>query len=167
MSTKTKNFLTVGAFVLALITCLMAVINVFGIDFKKEVNPDNLIVVGDAYIKDLDTNRGVKIDVKDDGTIKLRGKATSDYNVTVTSLTLKAGTYKFSGLKNPDLNEFYMYVSYGAGQAISGTDSATFTLDAETVVSVVLTWKNGYNFSNFFNVNTVRPELVKVETTAA
>ena len=132
--------------------------------FEKELNPNNLIVVNDAYIKTQNTNRGVAIDVKEDGTIKLSGKATSDHNVTVTTMTLEPGVYTLSGLKNPDINKFYMYLTYGAGQAIAGTDSATFEIETTTDVSVVLAWVNEYEFTNFFVDTKVQPVLVKGES---
>lgn len=128
--------------------------------FGKDRNKNNLITMDTTYIKTHNTNRGVEIDVDENGVIKLSGKATSDYSVKVASVKLAAGTYTISGLNEPDLNEFYMYVQHSGGQAISGTNGATFTLNAEETVTVYLEWADEYNF-NLFNKSTVRPVIVE------
>ena len=128
--------------------------------FDRDKNEDNLIKVDTSYIKTHNTNRGVEITVKDNGVIKLSGKATSDYSVKVASVKLAAGTYTISGLDEPDINRFWMYVQHSGGEAIAGTDGASFTLNAEETVVIYLSWAEDYNF-NLFNENTVRPVIVE------
>lgn len=160
---KGKKILKIVGIVLASVMLLGFGVSAFGggnFDvFDREKNDKNLVKVDESYIKTHNTNRGVEIDVKDNGVIKLSGKATSDYSVKVASVKLAAGTYTISGLDEPDINEFWMYVQHSGGQAISGTDGATFTLNAEETVTIMLAWAEDYNF-NLFNENTVRPVIV-------
>ncbi len=135
--------------------------------FKKELNENNLIEVDSTYIKTQDTNRGVKIKVADDGTIKLSGKATSDLVVTVATVSLEPGWYTLSGLESPDINKFYLYGVYGvSGQAISGTDSAVFEITEPTDIVIKLSWTEDVSF-NIFTDNKIQPVLVEGKTAGA
>ena len=112
MSTKTKTFLTVGAFVLAALTCLMAVLNMFGISLagifdKKELNEDNLLKYEEHYsenqIKLDETSCGLKMKWNEDGSFVLRGKHSDEdlsenqaFKYAFASITLPAGTYTLS-----------------------------------------------------------------------
>lgn len=158
-----KNFWKVLAIVLSVITLLGVFISLFGdsMSFGRDVNPDNLIDVKDKnYIKTHDTNRGVDIKVNDDGVITLSGKASSDYSVKVAEVRLEAGTYTISGLNDPDVNDFRMYVAYSGGSAFAGTDNATFTLAAAETVTVTIAWAEDHNF-NLFTGNKVYPVIVE------
>ena len=165
-----KRFWSVLGGFLALLLCCTAVMT--GISyatkgftktswFDNTRNPDNLIVLDDSYIKTMDTNRGVEIDVKEDGTIKLSGEASSDYTVVVATVNLEPGKYTFSGMDDPVIPDCYLYLTYGvAGQAIAGTENATFELDSAQNVVIKLTWKEGTKF-NWLNVNKIQPVLVE------
>lgn len=114
MSAKVKNFLTIGAFVLAALTCLMGIVQVFDIDFKKDLNPDNLLKYESYYDnqkKLKETEHGLKVSFKDDGSIVLRGKhddpdltENQRYENYFTSVILNAGVYTLSA-GNEDANE--------------------------------------------------------------
>lgn len=144
MSTKTKNFLTVGAFILALITCLMAVINVFGIDFKKEVNPDNLLKYED-YDKNLlkdETSKGMKIKWYDDGSFALYGKhedetlsPTQFVDYKFASVYLSVGTYVLSANNDDAGDDFGLYVTVDNGTNIQRTNKGEvkFSVTEESV----------------------------------
>lgn len=131
----------------------------------KDINPDNLINVNTpGYIKSMKTGHGVEIDVDENGVIKLSGKATKAYSVTVATVTLDAGTYTISGIKNSEsIDDFALRVDLPNGDAAwAGTENDTFTLTEAGNVTVVLQWANEYSF-NFFTNNKVEPVLVKGE----
>lgn len=131
----------------------------------KDINPDNLINVNTpGYIKSMKTGHGVEIDVDENGVIKLSGKATKAYSVTVATVTLDAGTYTISGVKNSDsLDDFALRVNLPGGEAAwADTENDTFTLTQSETVTVVLQWDNEYKF-NFLTNNKVEPVLVKGE----
>lgn len=143
-------------------TCILLSIGSFvKTAFEKEVNPNNLIKVDENYIKTQNTNRGVEIEVADDGTIELSGKATSDHVVTIATVSLEPGWYTLSGLESPDLNEFYLYGVYGvSGQAIAGMDSAVFEVTAPTDIVIKLSWTEDVSF-NWFSDRKIQPVLVE------
>lgn len=135
--------------------------------FDKQINPDNLINVNtEGYIKSMKSGYGVSIDVDEYGAIKLSGKATKAYSVTVATVALDAGTYTISGVKDANtLDQFALRVNLPNGEAAwANTENDTFTLTEAQTVSVVLQWDKDYNF-NFLNPNRkVEPVLVKGDT---
>lgn len=163
-----RTFKKIGAWLLGILCVALAcagVFALFGGSFGRERNPDNLIEIGEdsGYIETHNTNRGVKVDVEDDGTIKLSGKATCDYSVKVATLVLDPGTYTISGLDSV-VDEFELYAQYGVDDlAISGTDNATFTLDQMQSVDIMISWSDEHNF-HAFSGRTVRPVLVEGKT---
>lgn len=159
----------IGAWLLGILVVILACGGVFALfggnlsfeAFEKTRNKHNLIEIGadTNYIETMNTNRGVQVTVKEDGTIKLSGKATSSGNVKVTTLTLDSGTYTLSGLES-EIDEFQLYAQYGVGDlAIAGTDTATFTLSSRQTVDILISWSEDHVF-NVFTGNTVRPVLV-------
>lgn len=158
--------------VLVILAVMLALagVSVFGgvkysTDFKRDINPDNLINVNTpGYIKSMKTGHGVEIDVDENGVIKLSGKATKAYSVTVATVTLDAGTYTISGVKNSDsLDDFALRVDLPGGEAAwADTENDTFTLTQAETVTVVLQWSDEYKF-NFLTNNKVEPVLVKGE----
>ena len=164
---KGKKILKVVGIVLLMAMLLCVGVFAFRGGFNdilgKDRNEKNLIQLDSGYIKTQNTNRGVEIDVNDNGVIKLSGKATSDYSVNVASVKLPAGTYTISGLDEPDVNRLWMYVKYSGGEAIAGTEDATFTLNAEETVTVILSWAEDYNF-NIFTENKICPVIVEGNT---
>ncbi len=161
---KVWKVLGMAVAVLALLAVVVGLFgNSFSNPFEKDINPNNLIKVDKNYIRSQNTNHGVEIDVSDNGTIKLSGEATSDYNVKLATVELAKGTYTLSGLDEPNMDECFMYLNYGSsGRAISGTESATFTIDETMTVTIVLTWMEGCKF-NIFNYYKIQPVLVKGE----
>ena len=130
-------------------------------DLFGERNKNNLIEKDSSYVVSLDTNRGVDVKVNDNGVIKLSGKATSAYDLRVTSVKLPAGTYTISsGMKDPNVDECWLYVEYSTGMAIADTLTATFTLTQEETVVVHFAWNDECNF-NIFSENVVRPVIVE------
>ncbi len=163
---KAKGFLRTAGIVLTaalLAAGIMSAVSFAKDKLAKDRNEDNLITVDENYIKTHNTNRGVEVEVKEDGTIKLSGEATSDYVVTVATVNLKAGTYTISGLENPDVNKFYLYAAYGTGgSAIAGTSNATFTLTTDQTVTIRLSWVDGMEFGKIFDTK-IQPVLVSGE----
>ena len=129
----------------------------------RETNPKNMIKVDEGYMRDVKNNGyGLSIDVKDDGTIRLKGQTSKNEEFTVQTVTLSAGTYTISGLES-NLDKVVLKAVYGEGNAaISGMDNATFTLESESEVRVVLTIQgseDGNNTIDWTN-NTIRPVIV-------
>ena len=140
--------------------CLLAFKGRFE-DFFGERNKENLLVNDSSYVVSFDTNRGVDVNVNDNGVIKLSGKATSAYDLRVTSVKLPAGTYTISsGMKDPNVDECWLYVQYSTGMAIADTLTATFTLAKEETVVVHFAWNDECSF-NIFSDNVVRPTIVE------
>ena len=134
----------------------------------RERNPDNLIKVDENYLKDVTSNGyGLSIDVDEDGTIHLKGETSKNEEYIVQTVTLPAGTYTISGLKESNLDKVALKAVWGEGNsAISGTDNATFTLDAEYAVQVVITIQgaeDGENVIDWTN-KLIRPVIVEGET---
>jgi len=131
--------------------------------FAFDVNPDNLISPENVenYVKSGDTNRGLKYKVNDNGKIVFSGKATSAGTLAVCTVNLDPGTYTLSGIKNPNVDVFSLYASYGTtGQiAFADTDSATFVIDTPQTVNIIVAWDSDFNPS-LLN-NTLKPVLVK------
>ena len=151
MSTKTKNFLTVGAFILAVITCLMAVINVFGIDFKKDLNTDNLLKYED-YDKNLlrdETSAGMNIKWYKDGSFALYGKH-ADKNLADTQYVeyqfwageLPVGQYTLSANNDDAGDDFGLYVDTNSLDNVTlhtNKGEVTFTVTDGTAM-VAIGW---------------------------
>ena len=163
MSAKIKNWLIILSFFMSFVICSMAIISVYDIDFKKEPTPNNLLKVDSSYVKDQNTKTGVSVDVNGDGSITLSGKASCDYNLVVTNVTLSKGMYKITGLDHRNIDDFYLYVLYDGTQYIADYHSSSFNIESdEAVVTVGLYWRGGYNFDSIFNKNTVTPYLYKI-----
>ncbi len=134
--------------------------------FKQERNSDNLIKVDDNYVETQNTYRGVNVRVAEDGTIKLFGKATSDYVLDVATVILEPGKYTLSGLDNPDLNMCYLELMYGEEHVVANTDIAVVEVTETTECLVRIIWNEGMEFSkyDFMTFFEVQPVLVKGET---
>ena len=162
MSTKTKTFLTVGAFVLAALTCLMAVYNTFNLDLggifgKKKLNEDNLLKYEEHYsenqIKPDETACGLKMKWNEDGSFVLRGKH-YDENLTPKELftydfaliTLEPGSYTLSA-NNEDADDdtFGVYALIKGNKYLTKDGKVTFDIiDSETNVVIGYYVKNNY-----------------------
>ena len=113
--------------------------------FEKKRNEANLLDPKDYTIKSEDaTGNGLSIDVCEDGSIKIKGETTASDSRVVSSVTLPAGTYTISGVKEPDKLNFSLYVEVLGQQYHAGTGNATFTLDSEQTVNVILSWGEDY-----------------------
>lgn len=157
-----KVVLVVLSIVLSLGTIAALTGSTFENPFKKERNDKNLLVVNETYIKTQNTGRGIEIDVKDDGRLTLKGKATSAITRTVQTLELQPGTYTISGVENPDVENFMLAVSYGTGDlAIAGLESATFTIAEAQTVTVQLIIGKDYKIT--FADKVIEPVLANGE----
>ena len=164
--TKIKNFFKKNKIVkwicviLALIACCACITSIVGI-LNKEHNPDNLIdVKSENYILSQDTARGVKVKVDDDGIIYLSGKATSPGSLVVATVELEPGKYPLSGVDNPNVDQFGIYITTAEGDsAFANTEDDTLEVTQKQTVSVILYWCNEYNFNVFTNCK-VEPVLV-------
>ena len=161
MKQKTKRMLKrVGIFLLVAIlgglTASFAMTAANG--FDRELNPENIIDVDKYTVKDGDSSgKGIKVSVNDDGVIKLNGEASENDEYTVTTLSLAAGTYTISGYDSNSKGVTLKAVYNGTITAISGTTYATFTLETETSVSIVITIAEDYYCFN----TTIKPVLVE------
>ncbi len=158
MSYKTKKIIKiVAAFLVGVLAC-GTLLHFTGTEIKNPFEKEdlkNVIEIDDNYIVSHNTAKGVEVEVnKDSGQITLTGTASSSHELKVTELTLKAGTYRITGLDECDVNEFYMYVSDGLNKvAYSGVEkndanavNDTFTLEEETTVSVWIYWAKDHYF---------------------
>lgn len=160
MSTKTKTFLTVGAFVLAALTCLMAVCNTFNLDLggifgKKELNEDNLINYKDHYIENLskESSKGLKMKWNDDGSFVLSGKHsdsdladTQIYSYGFATITLDPGTYTLcANNKDAEKDTFGLYAEIQGNKLLTEKEgSVTFDVTDSTSVIIGFYVKNNY-----------------------
>ena len=127
--------------------------------FEKEVNPDNLIKVENYQIKSEKPNGGPEFEVKDDGTIKVSGKAANYREKVVASVTLEPGTYTIGGYKS-DMEKMSLAIVFNGEIHYAGDDSdvtgATFTVTETVVATVKLVIAKD---TNFLLSATVRPTL--------
>lgn len=154
----------IALFLAGVLLCTVLSVGIVSLsNSDKNVNSDNLIdVTADDYIRSQNTARGVEIDVKDDGVIKLSGKATSAHSVKVATVTLKPGTYTLSGVPDPEINKMGLRATYGDGIVCNaGTESATFTLTQEEMVTITLYWAEDYSFGWLNPNSTIKPVLVE------
>ena len=128
--------------------------------FEREPNSDNLIKVdSEDYICSQALISGVKIDVKDNGVIKVYGETTQAGSVQIASVKLQPGKYTISGLKDPSSTKCALAVHYGNGDvAMSGLGSQTFEITQEQTVTVHLKWTEDYDFGVFGT--EVKPVIV-------
>ena len=163
-SRKTNNIIKIVVCFLAgaLFVGALGVISPFG---EKDLNKDNLISVDNYIVEDEKTAIGVDIEVDEDtGVIKLSGKADSDYTVNVTQVELEAGTYTISGYDDSSKGRCYLSVLYDVDQiAMSGTKTATFTLEETQTVTVQIVIREDAVF-NIFTASTFEPCLVLGKT---
>ena len=119
--------------------------------FQRDLNPDNLLVpVGDnANYKEIEArpDNGLNIDIKDNGSVKISGKNVEDadavYTVVLSEVTLPVGSYTLSsGYDQSGPKNVHMTATYNASGATKtvyadfGSEAGTFTLTAETVVTI-------------------------------
>jgi len=143
---KKGGFLRILGIVVSLVLVVALGLSVltFAGGLKRERNSHNLIGLKDMVITDEVTGNGIDIDVRDDGSIKVKGTSTSGDSREVATVTLAAGTYTLSGVKKPDKLNYTLYVEILGQQYHAGTSSATFTLETETDVTVIFQWGKDY-----------------------
>ena len=160
-----KTWKTIGiiAAIIAIVALLLA-ISVPFINSMRDRNPANLLKVNESYIDDQKTDYGLEVTVDDNGAIYLDGQTSRNQLLTVQTVTLKAGTYTISGIKDVDISKMYLAAKWGEGNiAYAGTENATFVLDAETEVTVVISIEGtdgGENTISWAN-KTILPVLVQ------
>ncbi len=121
--------------------------------FERDLNPDNLLIPSGekANYEEITArpDNGLAIDVKKNGSIKISGKdvtnATSDYTITLAEITLPVGSYTLSsGYNLSGPRNVRMIASYNNNGTVAeipadyGTAKGTFTLTAETVVTITI-----------------------------
>ena len=149
------------------IVALVAGVAVVGLSAMRERNPDNLIKVDDDYMESIENNgKGLSVDVKEDGTIKLKGKPTASDQFIVKTFVLDAGTYTISGLENPDLTKILLGVMWGSdgnvSKAYAGLDSQTFTFAEATEVTVFIdVYADAEDSDIEWQNRTIRPVIVE------
>ena len=128
---------------------------------QREKNEANLIEVNDSYLKEGTNDNGVNWKVDDDGTIRFFGKSSTDHSIIVAEVDLDAGKYTYSiGKDNVNKGDWCSYVLYGgSGEAVAGTDSATFEIAEAQTVKIVINWSKDYDFGTVLGT-VVRPVLV-------
>ena len=165
MKIKKSTWKTIG--IIVAIVALGALLLSIGIPFinsMRDRNPANLIKTGDGYLKSKVTDYGLEVKVDENGAIHFDGQTSRNELLTVQTVTLGAGTYTISGIKDVDISKMYLAAKWGEGNiAYAGTESATFVLDAETEVTVVINifgTEDGENTISWAN-RTVLPVLVQ------
>lgn len=117
--------------VLLSIGCVLGLIYVF--NSKRELNEDNLLSVDEYQIVDEKTTVGLTVDVKENGKIFIRGKASEDWEAVIQTLTLEEGTYTVGGC-NSNVGTYGIVVKKDgtpiAYSGTNGTQGATFTVDS-------------------------------------
>lgn len=140
--------------------------------FEKDNNPDNLIQKAN-YIDSLidESEKGLKMDWKDDGSVVLSGKhddtsndASDYYTYAFVNVTLPEGTYVLStGNKNCREDLFGLHYKYGSGenfvQDYVGEDDVEIVLTEETTITISIF---AANKERFWGINSyIRPILVE------
>lgn len=164
MKAKTKRTLKrIGMFLLvAILGGAISAVAITAINgSEKELNPDNIIKAADYDLEDgADNGKGVKASVNEDGIIKLNGKATSDDEFVVCTVTLDPGEYVISGLDSK-VDGVSLKAVASSQEYVSGiTDKDHFVVESQTTYSIVITVKEGYFCFN----KTVKPVLVEGDT---
>lgn len=140
----TKKTLKSIAIILAIVTALGAVGFVSGlvvIDqdksdeyFARKVNEDNLYQSATVTLVDSNDGRGISVDVNEkNGVITLNGNASEDITLTVGTVTLEAGEYTLTAIKNGGLNSIYMSAGavnfdFTPDNVLKPTSTTTYTL---------------------------------------
>ncbi len=138
---------------------LLGVIAVDNANWKFR-NDENLITVGDNYIKSQKLQNGLSVNVDDDGVIQLRGECDEDWSATVTTKTLPAGTYTLGGWTCDEDSDVILVAQVGGMDYYAGSDDeefgATFTLTDTAVVTFTIKVKED---TNLLIAKTIRPTL--------
>ena len=134
--------------------------------FEKDINPDNLLTV-EEYNDNLleESDKGLKVNWKDDGSLVLSGKHSDDniansalYSFEFATLTLDAGDYTLTtGNDDADKEEFGIKVTYGDTTHYVGADKQVIHLDEETAVTFSVFVKN----NRFMAWEKIMPILVE------
>lgn len=150
-----------GLFVMGSVSALTA---------EKTLNPDNLLVKKDTYITNLlkETDKGLRIDWKDDGAFVLSGKHADDneannamYMYEFATLELEPGKYTISsGNDKANAETYGMFVKYD-GQIKHNVygDAVTFDIDGEETKTVII----GFSVKNQYRILYAKFEPVLVK----
>ena len=108
----------------------------------RSVNEDNLYTAECMSLKDSEDGSGIKINVNDDGSFKVRGKASEDVEYEIGTLILDAGTYTISAVDGASKSKIYVTANVGGivhyADFTGDEDGKTFTVAADDI-EVVLT----------------------------
>ena len=165
---KTSYAIKIIAAILAVaLLCGVGVV-LFSNGFLQKRNDKNLIGPdSENYIKTQGTKYGVDVEVKEDGTIKLKGNPSGNIELVVDTVELEAGTYTLSAIKEPDLASVTLSAQWNvtnfcyAGFGDEVLDD-TFTLTEKTTVSVILSIQSEAEIA--YANRTIRPVLVSGDT---
>ena len=140
----TKKTLKSIAIILAIVTALGAVGFVSGlvvIDqdksdeyFTRKVNEDNLYQTATITLVDSNNGKGVSVDVNEkNGVITLNGNASEDMEFTIGTVTLEAGEYTLTAIKNGGLNTVYVdagnvHFDFTPGNVLKPSETTSYTL---------------------------------------
>lgn len=117
-------------------------------NLDKERNPANLIDLEAIQLLDgKDATSDVKIDVDDDGVVKLTGKATSDDEFIYATVHLAVGTYKLTGASNGTHKTYCMGLK--VGDELKSSDSDPISISTEGDYQIVIVVKEDCDFGTF------------------
>ena len=108
--------------------------------FTPGLNEANLYTAEHLTIEDTNTGYGVKIDVQDNGSIKLNGKASAEISKTFAMLSLNKGTYTLTAVDGSNIASYYVTADVGGEEFKADfTPDNTFEVIADnTTVALTL-----------------------------
>ena len=108
LTKKTKKAIAIVAAILGTVI-LLGVFGVINVDKLRERNDDNLITEKSIVLESIDDkDTDVKIDVDENGVVKLRGEASVFCEYVYATVELEPGTYSFTGAEDGTLKTYYM-----------------------------------------------------------
>lgn len=111
---------------LGVVVLILAALTVFGVlmtltdnfttaEISRPLNEDNYYTASCMTLEDTNDGSGIIIDVKDNGSIKVKGKTSEDVDYTIGTVVLNKGTYTLNAVSGAALNSVYVTASYGSG----------------------------------------------------
>lgn len=130
---------------LGVVCLVLAALTVFGVamsltdnftttDISRPLNDDNFYTASCMTLEDTNDGSGIIVDVKDNGSIKLKGTASDDVDYTIGSVTLNKGTYTFTAVSGAALNSVYVTATVGSTVHNADFTGNTFEITSDNTV---------------------------------
>ena len=117
-------------------------------DMSRPLNEDNLYTAELLEIESGNPGDGVTVNVNDNGSFKVKGKADSDISYKIAEITLDQGTYTITALEGSSKGGACVEIEMlGSTYHADFTDNTIIVVEDDTTITLTLKITEHFNFN--------------------